>query len=329
MADITGSAVASYLGWFLARYLVAVAALYAMSLVSSKAGFAARLLASWLALLVGALYGVLASVVLTLAGRQGISQWATARAFKLAMRVATGVTFSVEDPHEVLDTTRPAVFVGNHQTALDVLMLGCMFPKYCSVTAKTSLKYYPFLGWFMALSGTVFIDRSNRNDARQAMSGAADAIRSRRQSVYIFPEGTRSNAQEAMLLDFKKGAFHLAVQAGVPVVPVVVANYSHVYSVKKWIFRSGTIPIKGEWFPYRRKTLCASANTAAVLEPIPTANLTAEDVPELTIMVRERMLKELVSLTARAQGLAVAVPSKSQPNGASSTGVEARRTRRA
>jgi len=245
MADITGTA-ASYAAWFLVRYLVAVGALYAMSLVWSKAGFFARLLASWPALLFGALYGVVASIVLTLAGKQGISQWATGRAFQVAMRAATGVTFSVEDPAGVLAATRPAVFVGNHQTSLDVLMLACMFPRYCSVTAKTSLKYYPFLGWFMALSGTVFIDRANRQDARQAMSGAADAIRSRRQSVYIFPEGTRSNAQEALLLDFKKGAFHLAVQAGVPIVPVVVANYSHIYSTKKWVFRSGTIPIRGK-----------------------------------------------------------------------------------
>jgi len=124
-------------------------------------------------------------------------------------------------------------------------MLGTMFPKYCSVTAKSSLKRIPFLGWFMALSGSIFIDRKNSNDAREAMKGAANEIRAKRQSVYMFPEGTRSYTKDPVLLPFKKGAFHLAVQAGVPVVPVVVANYSHVLYIRGLVFNSGKIPIKG------------------------------------------------------------------------------------
>lgn len=97
----------------------------------------------------------------------------------------------------------------------------------------------------MALSGTVFINRANSKDARSAMKGACEEITGRRQSVYMFPEGTRSYSEEPMLLPFKKGAFHLAVQAGVPIVPVVVANYSDVLYVKGWVFRSGTVPVKG------------------------------------------------------------------------------------
>lgn len=155
------------------------------------------------------------------------------------------MTFTIEDPNDWLNTTRPAVFIGNHQTELDVLMLGCIFPKYCSVTAKKSLKSTPFLGWFMSLSGSVFIDRNNSNDARAAMAGAAKEITTEKQSVYMFPEGTRSYSKEPMLLPFKKGAFHLAVQAGVPIVPVVVANYSDILYVKAWRFRSGSIPVKG------------------------------------------------------------------------------------
>ena len=104
----------------------------------------------------------------------------------------------------------------------------------------------PFLGWFMALSGTVFIDRANSATAREAMKGAADEMRKHKQSVYMFPEGTRSYYLEPGFLPFKKGAFHLAVQARVPIVPVVVANYSNVLSLKNWIFRAGTIPVKGQ-----------------------------------------------------------------------------------
>ena len=98
----------------------------------------------------------------------------------------------------------------------------------------------------MTLSKSVFIDRANVKDARNVMAGAADEMQKQKQSVYIFPEGTRGYSKEPMLLPFKKGAFHLAVQAQVPIVPVVVANYSNVLYVKSWHFVTGTIPIKGK-----------------------------------------------------------------------------------
>jgi lysophosphatidate acyltransferase len=218
---------------------------YMLSLAVPFAGFVARLLASYACLIACASYGVFISIVLRLVGYGGIAQWAVARAFKWTMYLTTGVTFVIEDPNNYLNTTRPAVFIGNHQTELDVLVLGHIFPQYCSVTAKKSLQKIPFLGWFMNLSGSIFIDRANSTSARTAMAGAADEIQKRKQSVYMFPEGTRSYAKEPMLLPFKKGAFYLAVQAGVPIVPVVVANYSNVLYVQGYRFNAGTIPIKG------------------------------------------------------------------------------------
>lgn len=159
------------------------------------------------------------------------------------MRLTTGVQFEIEGQEHL--KTRPAVFIANHQTELDVLLLGTIFPPYCSVTAKKSLKRIPFLGWFMALSGSVFIDRANRATAMAAFDGAAEEMRRDRQSVFIFPEGTRSYYDEPGLLPFKKGAFHLAVKAGVPVVPVVAANYSDVLSVRRKVFKAGKIAVKG------------------------------------------------------------------------------------
>ena len=96
----------------------------------------------------------------------------------------------------------------------------------------------------------MFIDRANPKDARSAMAGAADEIKNNRQSVYMFPEGTRSYSKEPKLLPFKKGAFHLAVQAGVPIVPVVVANYSDVLFVQGYQFKSGTVLCKGRFWGY-------------------------------------------------------------------------------
>ena len=211
---------------------------------SQMASFYARLLVSYACLLVCATYGLIASLFLRLIGRHRISQWATARAFKYTMALTTGVRFEIIQGKQHL-STRPAVFVGNHQTALDVLLLGEIFPPYCSVTAKKSLARVPFLGWFMALSGTVFIDRTSRASALKAFAGAAEEMKRERQSVFIFPEGTRSNAEEPMLLGFKKGAFHLAIQAGVPIIPVIAGCYWGVLGAREGRLRAGRIPVKG------------------------------------------------------------------------------------
>ena len=71
-------------------------------------------------------------------------------------------------------------------------------------------------------------------------------MRKERLSVFIFPEGTRSYADGPEMGAFKKGAFHLAVKAGVPIVPVVAGNYWGVLSVREQRFRGGRIPVKGE-----------------------------------------------------------------------------------
>lgn len=320
----------TYLEFILGGYVALTVLLYALSPMVSKAGFAARCLASYVSMLIAAAYGVFASVLLGLVGLRGIAQWTTGRVFKYAMLATTGVTFEVVDPRGHLASTRPAVFVGNHQTELDVLMLGCIFPRYCSVTAKASLKKVPVLGWFMTLSGSVFIDRKNTKDAREAMQGAADQMSKRRQSVYMFPEGTRSYAKEPMLLPFKKGAFHLAVHAQVPIVPVVAANYSDVLDTKNYVFKSGKIPCKGRVFIFRSFYYCFAFSLpgagggrlgthvqrpvltidalASVLEPIPTTGKTAADVDELCAKTREIMLKEIINLTYEARGQEVPIP---------------------
>jgi lysophosphatidate acyltransferase len=132
-------------------------------------------------------------------------------------------------------------------------------------------------------------------------------MHSERQSVYIFPEGTRSYYDHPDLLPFKKGAFHLAIQAQVPIVPIVVANYSNVLNMKRKIFTTGRIPIR-------------------VLEPISTKGKTKEDVDGLLQEVREKMLSQLKNMheKVKADGIAVKQPTGSQSiNGpAKSTAVD-------
>ncbi|MCJ1400460.1 1-acylglycerol-3-phosphate O-acyltransferase [Xylographa trunciseda] len=274
----------------LSTYLFIAMLLLALSLLTTHPlpSFLYRLLVSYLALLLCASYGVFASLALLILPPHRSAQWATARAFKHTMSLLTGISFEILSGRQHL-LTRPAVFVGNHQTALDVLFLGEIFPQHCSVTAKKSLKRVPFLGWFMALSGTVFIDRADRATAMKAFEGAAREMREQRQSVFIFPEGTRSNAEEATLLPFKKGAFHLAIQAQVPIVPVVAGCYWGVLGVRERRFRAGRIPV-------------------VVLPPIPTAHLTPADVEDLTRQTRDAMLDALVRLTASPRGQHAANP---------------------
>ncbi|KIW04649.1 uncharacterized protein PV09_04394 [Verruconis gallopava] len=244
------------------------------------ATFFARAFAFIWSLLLCAAYGIIISLVLRFIGKPGLAQWAVARAFKYVMFLSTGVWITIEDEFGGLKT-RPMVLIGNHQTELDILFLGHLFPPYTSVTAKASLKWTPMLGQFMWASKTIFIDRANSKSARAAFDGAAKEIKSSYQSVYIFVEGTRSYSVEPTLLPFKKGAFHLAIQAQVPLVPVVCENYAHILVMKggwkKWKFESGTIRVK-------------------VLEKVETKGLDATAVDRLLEEIRERMLSTIVQL---------------------------------
>jgi len=227
-------------------------------------GFIARCMAAYLALFICAAYGTIASAVLKAFGlHHKYAQWTVARSFKWVGLFMTGVNFEIlDDGEQLLASKRPMVIVGNHQTELDLLFLGHIFPQHCSVTAKKSLKRVPVLGWYMTLSGSVFIDRVDRTQAMKAFDGAARAMKELGQTVFIFPEGTRSYAAEPFLLPFKKGAFHLAVQAGVDILPVVAENYSKVLNVKAKRFNSGTIRIKGKYSQHQPRT--HTDNTASL-----------------------------------------------------------------
>lgn len=125
-------------------------------------------------------------------------------------------------------------------------------------------------------SKTLFVDRANSKTARAAFDSAAHEMKMDRHSVFIFPEGTRSYYDHPDLLPFKKGAFHLAVQAQVPIVPVVCNNYSDVLCLKggwkKWKFQRGTLKIR-------------------VLRPVKTEGLEKDSVDEIVRWVRDDMLR--------------------------------------
>lgn len=99
----------------------------------------------------------------------------------------------------------------------------------------------------MTLSKSIFLDRGNRESAVKQAKKAAQDIHDKKQSVFIFPEGTRNDSGTNTLLPFKKGAFYMATQAQVPIIPIVVSNYKDIYSFKEKRFSSGTLKIKGKF----------------------------------------------------------------------------------
>ncbi|RUS29311.1 hypothetical protein BC938DRAFT_480802 [Jimgerdemannia flammicorona] len=287
-------------------YLVAIFGLLAVYVNFTRRGnfqWKAFLSVFWACM--GGLVGISSAFVLWPLGMSASINWVVARFFFYSGGFSTGIEFRIVEGREHLDVN-PAIFIANHQSSLDVLMLGAVMPKNCSIVAKAEMKWYPLIGQFseflgglggrhqgmraekkharmplaMVVSQTIFLDRKNHNSAINIFKNAAVKVKSQKISAFIFPEGTRAHSQETDLLPFKKGAFHLAVQAGVPIVPVVVANYSHVYDSKKKTFRAGIVPIK-------------------VLTPIPTTGLTDshEDIEALLNRARDAMLNALKEIT--------------------------------
>jgi len=135
---------------------------------------------------------------------------------------------------------RPAVFIFNHQSGIDMLLLCKLLRRDMVGIAKQEMRRNPIFGPAFALAGTVFIDRFNREKAIEAMAPAVDALRGGL-SIAIAPEGTRSPTPR--LGRFKKGAFHLAMAAKAPIVPIVFRNALDALPKHAFIVRPATIEV--------------------------------------------------------------------------------------
>lgn len=135
---------------------------------------------------------------------------------------------------------RPAVFIFNHQSGIDMLLLCKLLRRDIIGIAKQEMRMNPVFGPAFALAGTVFIDRFDRERAIQALQPAVDALH-QGLSIAIAPEGTRSSTPR--LGRFKKGAFHLAMAAGVPVVPIVFRNSLDALPKHAVVVRPATVEV--------------------------------------------------------------------------------------
>lgn len=166
---------------------------------------------------------------------------------------------------------RPAVFVFNHQSALDALVMVKLLRRDMTGIGKIEIKGYPIIGQLFQAAGLIFVDRADHEKAIAAMEPAVDALKSGT-SIVISPEGTRSPTVH--LGPFKKGAFHLAMQAGVPMVPVVLRNTTDWWPKGSLYGRPGTVEVD-------------------VLPPVDTSDWSPETIDEHVALVRDMFLEVL------------------------------------
>ena len=191
-----------------------------------------------------------------------------------ALRIL-GLTVRLETAG-MLAQPNPFVIVANHQSNWDLFVLGCAVPRRTVSLGKKSLKWIPFFGQIYWLAGNILIDRGNAFNAKQAMLKTTDVMQHQDTSIWVFPEGTRNLGQG--LLPFKKGAFQMAINAGVPIIPLCCSNYKDSMDLNRW--HSGAIVIH-------------------TLPPIATTGMTLDDMPALMERCRTQMAAHLDTLDAQ------------------------------
>ena len=187
--------------------------------------------------------------------------WVSIAGVRLALRLA-GVKVEVVGREKIL-RDRPCIFMPNHVSNADPPAVAVLLPRV-SILGKRQVFRVPILGQAMRCAEMVPVDRANPEAARAAVEEAVKILR-RGLPFLVFPEGTRS--RDGRLLPFKKGAFVLAIKAGVPIVPITILDSDRVIRKGEWAIHPGTIHI-------------------VVHDPIESAGYTLEQRDELLARVR-------------------------------------------
>jgi 1-acyl-sn-glycerol-3-phosphate acyltransferase len=162
------------------------------------------------------------------------------RAWGRSMLWATGTCLRTHGLDR-LTAREPCIYVVNHQSYLDVWAVLDVVPLTTRFVAKASLFRIPAMGWAMRAAGFIPIDRGNRHQAIRSLDLAVERIRAGR-NVLLFPEGTRS--RNGQLQSFKKGPFHLAMRANVPIVPIVISGTHRILRPGDWRVRPGEATLR-------------------------------------------------------------------------------------
>ena len=175
--------------------------------------------------------------------------------------------------HPEAKNLESAVYIANHQSNLDMVTLTAAVQPRTVTIGKKSLVWLPFFGMLYWLTGNILIDRGNRNKAASTIDQVAKKIKAGHLSVMMFPEGTRSKGRG--LLPFKTGAFHTAMAAGVPIVPICVSTTDHQLKLNRW--DNGTVIIE-------------------TLAPVATTEWQRSDIRKQSTYFHQEMLKHIQKL---------------------------------
>lgn len=192
-----------------------------------------------------ALWVVFVSIVGSIVGiilmrNPRVVQWCGAA---LGWGVKTVFGFKVEVLNsEYLRVSEPTVFIGNHQSALDIATFGYLIPPKTVSVGKRELLFVPFFGLLFFITGNLLLNRKNRAQSVEAMNSIKNKIHRLGISVVLFPEGTRNRTPANGLLPFKRGAFHLATGADIPIVPIVCGPIHNILKQSGQVLRLSVLP---------------------------------------------------------------------------------------
>ena len=177
---------------------------------------------------------------------------------------------------EIDDPRRPYVAVANHESLADIFLIS-HFPWEMKWLSKEALFRLPVMGWMMRMAGDIPVRRSDRSSRADALKAINDRL-DKNVSVIILPEGTRS--PDGRLQRFRNGAFRVAIQRQLPILPIAVAGTRDAMAKHSGVFNRARA-------------------VARVLEPVETAGMTLDDVPELRERTRDRIRVARDELRAR------------------------------
>ncbi len=182
----------------------------------------------------------LLAIFSSLLDRKGELPHKVSRIWARSILVATRVKVSVKSLSNI-DPSQSYIYMSNHQSAFDIPVLLAYLPVQFRWLAKAELFKIPIFGFAMRRSGSISIDRSSLRSAVFSLKKAAETIK-KGVSVIIFPEGTRS--RDGNIIPFKKGGFVLAVEAGVPVVPVIIHGTRSIMSKNRLRIKPGQVVLE-------------------------------------------------------------------------------------
>ncbi len=210
--------------------------------------------------------GILFALLLPGTDRKGRFFRVLSKSYARAAFALLGVTVEIRG-RENVDPSKPYVFMANHISLADSPAIAIAVPQTLHWVFKKELSRIPVFGWVLLACGQIMVDRHDPERSRDALGAAAGSLSGNR-SVLIYPEGTRS--RDGSLLPLRKGGFHMALRAALPIVPVRVSGTKEIVAADTLRIRGGTAVV--EFFP-----------------PIPTEGVGEEGIPAL----RERVAEAL------------------------------------